>query len=201
MTDGLIARLTTKRKKPLVIASLTRVAAALVMIAASTCLSPMVAEATCRPPEGAPNPRWTISGKQRVWASTSAASDFVYWPHGGTLTYDETRTAATSATASATVTAEAGVVFAKASTALGVAVGRTWTRSASWRYTANVPADRYHKYRLHLYHESYSFRVSKYYWSTGTCSYSISDHGYPTQVYRAPTAGNSNLWLLDAVRV
>jgi hypothetical protein len=59
----------------------------------------------------------------------------------------------------ATVSAEAGVVFAKASTSLGVTVGASYSNAGTWSYSKPVPSGR--TARLVRYRESRRFTVKK----------------------------------------
>lgn len=154
------------------------------------------AQARCIPA----NDVWTIyKFKDRVtlYHPTNIASDWVYWPHGGSITYSKTATAETNASVTATVEAEAGVIFAKASTSFGVNVGKSWSKSDSWSYTATVPKGTGYKYRLHMYHYSFTFKVMKKRWSSATCTYSSNVWSSWQTVRHAPVKANSNIWRLD----
>ncbi len=59
----------------------------------------------------------------------------------------------------ATVEAEAGIVFAKASASLGVTVGAEWSKSGTWSYEKKVP--RGETARLVMWHKSREFVVTK----------------------------------------
>lgn len=129
---------------------------------------------------------------------TNVHSDWVTFRSGGSINFDETKTMTVSASVTATVSAEAGVIFAKASTSLGVTVGKTWSNSKKWSYTANVPADTHHRYRLHAYHYAVSFTVAKKQFDIATCDYKTMRH-YPQRVTHAPIKANRNVWRLDKV--
>jgi len=88
---------------------------------------------------------------------TSVMSAYIEGP--GSISRTVSETATTSASMSATVAAEAGVVFAKASTSIGVGVGKDWSKTSSWSYTLNVAAGT--TARVRLYHESRRFTVTK----------------------------------------
>jgi hypothetical protein len=82
------------------------------------------------------------------------------WADSGfTINYEEEKTATVEASVSATVEAEAGVVFAKASTSLGVTVGGSWSKASKWGYQAKVPAGK--EGRIVMYRESRVFLVTK----------------------------------------
>lgn len=116
-------------------------------------------------------------------------SDYLRGP--GTIKYEETKTASTKAEMTASVSAEAGVVFAKASTSIGVTVGKEWSKSGSWSYEAKV--DRGRTARLVMWHKSRSFLVTKKRLNPEHCSYH--------RVYRAwveaPVQANTNVWSLQ----
>ena len=104
---------------------------------------------------------YVFTNKSFTYYPTNVHSDWAVFRKGGSITYSQTKTMQVSASVTATVSAEAGVIFAKASTSLGVTVGgsKSWTQQ--WSYTANVPADTAHKYRLHAYHYTANFSVMK----------------------------------------
>jgi hypothetical protein len=90
------------------------------------------------------------------------------------------------------------VVFAKASTSLGVTVGGSLSKTEQWSYTANVPADTKHKYRLHAYHYSANFQVMKkrFNGAPQVCNYQNAWSSWQT-VKHAPAKANRNVWRLD----
>jgi hypothetical protein len=156
------------------------------------------AQAYC--PADGPTVYYKFKDKVTLFHPTNIHSDWVYWPAGGTINYTKTKTAMTSASVTATVSAEAGVIFAKASTSLGVTVGRSWSQSDSWSYTANVPKGREYRWRLRMYHFSVNFKVMKRHWSRASCSYVNSWRSWQT-VKHAPTKANRNIWKLQRARV
>lgn len=116
-------------------------------------------------------------------------SDYLEGP--GTISYSRTKTAVAKAAMTATVAAEAGVVFAKASTSLGVTVGKEWSKSGTWTYSKPVPAGK--TARLVMWHQSRKFLVTKKRLDGNECRY--------IRVYRswvnAPVAANINVWGLQ----
>ena len=120
---------------------------------------------------------------------TNLRSDYLKGP--GNITYSTTKTASTKAEMTASVSAEAGVVFAKASTSIGVTVGKEWSKSGTWSYEAKVEKGR--TARLVMWHKSRSFLVTKKRLDPEGCSYH--------RVYRAwvdaPVKANTNVWALQ----
>lgn len=115
-------------------------------------------------------------------------SDYLRGP--GTITYTSNKTATVNATMSASVTAEAGVVFAKASTTIGVSVGKSWSKSGSWSYAKPVPKGK--TARLRMFHETRSFTVTKRVLD-GRCQWQTR---YSSKV-KAPIKKNLNVWKLE----
>jgi hypothetical protein len=139
-----------------------KIAAVLAMVA-STLLVPALAaapaSARCAPPGN--DVIYVFKNKCFTYYPTNIHSDSAVFRKGGSITYSQTKTTQVSGSMTATVSAEAGEVFAQASTSLGVTVGgsKSWTQQ--WSYSANVPADTKHKYRLHAYHDTANFSVMK----------------------------------------
>lgn len=120
---------------------------------------------------------------------TNLRSDYLKGP--GNITYSTSKTASTKAEMTASVSAEAGVVFAKASTSIGVTVGKEWSKTGTWSYEAYVEKGR--TARLVMWHRSRSFLVTKKRLNPEHCSYH--------RVYRAwvdaPVKSNTNVWALQ----
>lgn len=133
---------------------------------------------------------WVISDARWMQQPTNVYSDYIRGP--GTISYTKSKTAATGAALSAEVTAEAGVVLAKASTTVGTTVSKTWSHDQSWSYTKPVPAGRVA--RLMMFHQALQFRASKYRLGLGGCTRAEL---LSTSVNVAPVAGNANLWDLQ----
>ncbi len=171
---------------------------AVIIFGASLAFSGVAQAAGCQPPDGI-RTRYFIAHQVAVYSPTNLASDWVIYPHGGSVTFTRGASAAVNAAVSAGVSAEAGVIFAKASSTIGVTVGKTWTRQTTWSYTANMPADTRHKYRFHLYHLSYNFTAYKQYWFTSSASCGFRNYpGFPSNVSHAPAANGANVWRVDS---
>ena len=130
------------------------------------------ASARCAPPDGN-EVIWKITKVRKSYKSTGVSSNWVHPKYDKFhINYSESDTSTTSATVTATISAEAGVIFAKASTSLSVAVGKQWSKTKTWSYTADVPKDPDHQYRLVQKQETRKFLATKYAWSFATCKYS-----------------------------
>ncbi|WP_162829980.1 hypothetical protein [Amycolatopsis palatopharyngis] len=138
----------------------TRRAAAAVLMAVSVTVTPAVlgggAQAFAACPEVG-NVYYSISNGAKSWLKTNLRSDYLRGP--GTITYNKTTTSSVNASVSGTTSAEAGVVFAKASVSLSVTVGGSYAKSDSWSYAAHVSAGQ--TKRLQQYKESRSFTAKK----------------------------------------
>jgi len=174
--------------------------AAVISLLASTLVVPALAaapaSARCAPPGN--EVIYVFTNKSFTYYPTNVHSDWAVFRKGGSITYSQTKTMQVSASMTATVSAEAGVVFAKASTSLGVTVGgsKSWTQQ--WSYSANVPADTQHKYRLHAYHYTANFSVMKktFNGAPSVCNYQNSWKSYQ-RVTHAPAKASKNVWRLD----
>jgi len=139
------------------------------------------------------NPIYSIGDKKTVWRATQVHSD---WARPGvTITYAKNKTGSWTATGTATVGTEAGAIFAKASASFSVSVGKTWSKSDTWTYSATVKKKSgKSRGRLMMYHEAKGFSVTKYRMvpkNTGGCKKS--------KVWKksnnvAPVKKSSNLW-------
>lgn len=154
------------------------------------------AQAYCPPPDGSTRTIYKFRNADYRYHPTNIKSDWVIFPHGGTISYSRTKTMEVNASVTATVQAEAGVIFAKASTSLSVSVGGSYSQSQQWTYSANVPADRDHKRRLHSYHYTASFSVMKKNWSPGDCRYKNA-WGRWQRIKHAPAKADRNVWRVD----
>lgn len=177
-------------RKTLVILSM------LVGMLAPTALVVAPASARCIPADGQET-IYKFRNKSLTYYPTNLASDWAVFPHGGTISYSQSKTGTLSASATATISAEAGVIFAKASTSLGVTVGKQWSKTQQWTYSVNVPADSAHRYRLHMYHYAANFEVLKYGWSYSTCNWSVPRWSSWQTARHVPAAANRNVWRLD----
>ncbi|MEV4311618.1 hypothetical protein [Actinocrispum sp. NPDC049592] len=100
---------------------------------------------------------YTISNGAKVWQATNLHSDYLTGP--GTITYSKNTTSTVNASITGTTSAEAGVIFAKASVSLSVTVGGSYSKSDTWSYSATVPAGQTKK--LQQYKDARSFTVKK----------------------------------------
>lgn len=101
---------------------------------------------------------------------TNLKSAYITGP--GTIGYNRNTTATASASMTATVSAEAGIVFAKASASVGATVGASYAVTDGFTYTLNVPAGQ--RRAMQLYQGSKSFVVTRKILQTGTCRYVTS---------------------------
>ncbi|MFC9755890.1 hypothetical protein [Streptomyces sp. NPDC056921] len=114
-----------------------------------------------------------------------------------TISYAKNKTGSWTATGTATVGAEAGVIFAKASTSFSVAIGKTWSKSDTWTYSAKVEKKKKKgktRGRLMMYHEAKGFSVTKSHLEPkpgGGCK-KVTNWKKPDNV--APVKKSSNLW-------
>ena len=116
---------------------------------------------------------YSISDKSTVYKATNLASDWFLDKDKPTLGYSSNKTGTVSASGTAGVTAEVGAIFAKASTSFSVTVGKTWSKSQTWSYSATaVNKAGKTKVRLIMTHEAKKFKARKYVitnGSGGTC--------------------------------
>jgi hypothetical protein len=121
---------------------------------------------------------------------TNVKSAYVTGP--AVISYNKTVSATVGLTASSSVTAEAGVVVAKASTQLGLALttSRTWTDG--FTYALTVPSGQ--RRAMQLFQESRSFYVTKKS-LVYPCSYKIV---YSGQSANAPRTAREDEWKLVA---
>jgi hypothetical protein len=160
-----------------------------VAVSASPAAAGPVVPQAC-PAEG-PNPWYTFADIHRSSRPTNLYSAYITGP--GTISYNEQRSATVSASASASVTAEANVVFAKASTTLGVSVsaGRTWTDGFNYSLTVASGQRR----RMRLFQEARTFVVTKKTWNSGQCRYQTA---YQNQAANAPRTTRHDEWKLES---
>ncbi|MFE7359256.1 hypothetical protein ACFU8Q_40855 [Streptomyces sp. NPDC057543] len=138
-------------------------------------------------------PVYTIGDKKTVWVNTNIHSD--WGKPGVTLGYTKNRTGTWTATGTATVGAEAGVIFAKASSSFSVSLGKSWSKSDTWSYSATVQKKKGKTMgRLMMQHEAKGFSVTKYRFAA-----KAGGHCQKVKVWKksnnvAPVKKNSNLW-------
>ncbi|MBB5851743.1 hypothetical protein ACFQ05_00550 [Amycolatopsis umgeniensis] len=141
-----------------------RSVAASVLLGCALCVAPAALGAGAQSlaiqpcPEVNDPPDYTISNGAKAWMKTNLRSDYLRGP--GTITYNKTTTSSVNASITGTTSAEAGVIFAKASVSLAVSVGASYSKADSWSYAATVPAGK--TLRLQQYKEGRSFTVQKY---------------------------------------
>jgi hypothetical protein len=147
------------------------------------------AAARC-PPEDFPT-YYKYSSVTTIWLPTNLTSSWLVGP--GTITYSETTTSEVNGSVTGTISAEAGIVFAKASASIGVTVGGSYAKSGTWTYSASVAAGK--TARLQQYRESRQSTVSKMVYD-GYCNYKVALTG----TMKAPrTASNNALFLWKLV--
>ena len=140
-------------------------AVGLVLSGATAVVSATPASAMCAE---AGQTYYSFSSVSTVWKRTSLSSSYVKGP--GSVSLTKGRTWNVQASMTATVSAEAGVVFAKASTSLGITVGAGYSGTQSFTYTLNVPSGQ--TKRLQQYKASKRFVVTKKR-VTPTCSTTV----------------------------
>jgi hypothetical protein len=142
---------------------------------------------TCAPKD----PYYSFSSVVVSTRPTNLHSAYITGP--GTIVYDNTATATVGASMTGTVSTEAGVVFAKASTSLGVGVtaSRTWTDG--FTYSLDVPKGQ--KRRMRLTQESRTFLVTKKAFDEGTCRYTVV---YADNKVNAPRKVRNDSWVLES---
>lgn len=101
---------------------------------------------------------------------TNLKSAYITGP--GTIGYSRNTTATASASMTATVGAEAGIVFAKASASVGATVGASYSVANTFSYTLNVPSGQVRA--MQLFQGSKSFVVTKQTFQQGTCQYTTT---------------------------
>ncbi len=104
-------------------------------------------------------PHYSFSKVSTHWKRTNLRSSYIKGP--GSVSLTKGRTWTVSASMTATVSAEAGIVFAKASASVGVTVGASYSGTQSFTYTLNVPKKQVRA--LQQYKRAKTFTVRKYY--------------------------------------
>jgi hypothetical protein len=127
-------------------------------LAASILLAPM-AQAAENDALICDDPKVVYSFKQVSKSSRGTKTKSAYITGPGTISFNRTVSTSVGATVSASATAEASVILAKASTTLGLALtaSRSWTDG--FNYSLVVPSGK--RRAMRLYQESRSFRVTK----------------------------------------
>ncbi|HWS34703.1 MAG TPA: hypothetical protein VN408_18425 [Actinoplanes sp.] len=132
--------------------------------------------------------QYTFKDKRYTTLATSLKSAWVQGP--AQITYHKTTTSTVSAEVTATVSAEAGIVFAKASASLGVTVGASYSKSEEWEYSKAVPKGK--DGQLRMYHDALGFTVTKKVWDGSRCNFK---HAYTSKVV-APRKTGEDYWKL-----
>ncbi|HEX6248671.1 MAG TPA: hypothetical protein VFZ64_12440 [Nocardioidaceae bacterium] len=119
---------------------------------------------------------WRITDIRKRYVNTGLFSNWVHPQYDSAqLAYNDSATSAWTGTVSASLSAEAGVVFAKASSTISVSIAKTWSKTATWSYTMNVPKDPDHRYRMRQRQETRKFTARKFRWkyseAKGRCAY------------------------------
>ncbi|MEU6239931.1 hypothetical protein [Streptomyces sp. NPDC047024] len=139
------------------------------------------------------DPIYSISNKKTVWEPTNVHSDWA--KPGVTISYAKNKTGSWTATGTATIGAEAGVIFAKASTSFSVSVGKTWSKSDTWTYAAKVEKKSgKSKGRLMMYHEAKGFSVTKFRLVANGQQKCVKSTIWKKNGIVAPVKRNNNLW-------
>lgn len=141
-----------------------------------------------------------LEGDQYVYSFTNVAKSTrptnlysAYITGPGTIAYNKTTTATVGASMTASVTAEAGIVFAKASATIGVGVEVSKSWMDGFTYVLEVPSGQ--RRRMRLFEESRTFNVTKKSWSPGPCAYVPV---YSNQAANAPRTTRVDEWKLEA---
>jgi len=139
------------------------------------------------------SPVYTIADKRTVWVPTNVHSD---WANPGvTISYSKNTTGSWTATGTVQLGTEAGVVFAKASASFSVSVGRTWSRSDTWTYAAEVEKrSGRSRGRLMMYHEAKGFSVTKSYLQPTGRQQCVLHKVWKKTGIVAPVRRDNNLW-------
>lgn len=153
--------------------------------------------ASCTNPPDGQRQYWAISNITKDRARTGLASNWVHPNHGPkTITYSRSATASTTATAGFATTAEAGVIFAKASAQISVSVAKSWSKTDTWSYSTTVAKNPAYQYRLVQFQETRRFTASLKRWqlSNGRCAYVTVKSG---RAMMPRTATSSLVWTTE----
>jgi hypothetical protein len=157
--------------------------------------SPATAAAQACPDEGMKG--YKISNKSTVYKATNLKSDWFLDRDKPTIGYSSNKTGTVSASGTAGVTAEAGAIFAKASTSFSVTVGKSWSKSQTWSYSATaVNKSGKSKVRLIMTHEAKKFKARKWVIINGPNGACKTDWKW-TKWFTAPVKKNNNVWKLE----
>lgn len=139
------------------------------------------------------SPIYSVGDKRTVWKPTNIHSD---WARPGvTISYAKNKTGSWTATGTAQFGAETGAVFGKVSASFSVSVGKTWSRSDTWTYSATVKKQPgKSKGRLMMYHEAKGFSVTKYRLVPNGQQKCVKQKIWKKTGAVAPVKRNNNLW-------
>ncbi|MET7280195.1 hypothetical protein ABZS29_18310 [Kribbella sp. NPDC005582] len=168
--------------------ALLAVSTAAVLLGSGLTALPAQAGTQACPPEPA---RYSFTNFKLSKLGTNLMSRYITGP--GTISYNKTTTATVGLTASASVTAEAGVVVAKASTTAGVALTSQYSRTDGFTYSMTVASGQ--RRRMRLFQTSRYFVVSKRAFNTHTCTWYSP---YSGKAANAPQKAMDEEWLLQA---
>lgn len=162
------------------------------------------ASAACVPPDGNYGPLFVVRDPHEQLTGTNVYSAWTWPQYRSTMsvTYDQTKTEETNASFSASFEFDEGMIFASAKETYGVSLGKSWSHTEGWHYTANFPADSRYDYRAHLYHVTWTFHVMKYRFDVPHCHYAQSWSRWQT-VSHAPVTSSDpayQLWTVDRRR-
>ncbi len=135
-----------------------------------------------------PTTKYEFGSVARNSRPTSVKSAYITGP--GTLSYNKTISTSVAFTASGSVTAEAGVVFAKASATLGISLTTSRSWSDSFTYTLEVPSGQ--RKAMQLFQESRSFLVTRK-TLRSDCTYATT---YSSEGANAPRKTRVDEWKL-----
>ena len=134
---------------------------------------------------------YTVTSKAWTWKATSLTSSYVRGP--GSVSLTKGRTWTVSASATGTTSAEAGVIFAKASASVSVTLGGSYSGTQSFTYTLNVPAGK--TQRLQQYKRALKFTIVKKR-VVAPCNFQT----VWTKTITAPTASKGDQYFMYALK-
>ncbi len=161
-------------------------------VAALTCsgVAAIMAAAPAAAICDAPRTTYSFTSVSGVWKATNLSSSYITGP--GSVSLAKGRTWGVSASMTATVSAEAGIVFAKASTSLGITVGASYSGTQSFTYTLNVASGK--TQRMQQYKSARKFTVTK-----KTLQYPCSYVTTYSSSVTAPVASNADQYFKYAL--
>ena len=164
--------------------------AALALALATPLMWPTTASAAAPAPRcDEPTTKYTFASIVTSSRPTDVKSAYITGP--GTISYNKTVQATVGASMTSSVTAEAGVVLAKASATIGASV----TASRSWTdgFTYSLPVPSGQRRAMQLFQSSKYFKATKYTLHATTCTYTTS---YAGNTVNAPLTARDDEWKL-----